>query len=371
MPCPPQRQICYSEAMPSDYLPDDPLAEVKPVLAPPGVTYEPADEVVRAELSDPEPAARPRTFKRRLWLPVMLFVLTCGSTFFSGATGFMPLEYLLLKPFTESLVRAEPHMEALDFRPLRGSIYSHWREGLIYMACVLAILMTHEMGHFVMTLIYRVRASLPYFIPLPFSPIGTMGAVIVMDSRTADRREIFDIGLAGPIAGLIVAVPIMLIGIGRMDLTPPASGQGLGLPLALRMGIAWAHPGQFDVSKGFELAQADPFFMAGWVGLLVTGLNMLPVSQLDGGHVTYALFGRAAHWVARGFMVLAFTYMAVMFMLYSTPPTFMLMAILVLFIGTDHPPTSNDRVPLGWFRTALGYASLLIPVFCLVPSLQV
>jgi membrane-associated protease RseP (regulator of RpoE activity) len=100
--------------------------------------------------------------------------------------------------------------------------------------------------------------------------------------------------------------------------------------------------------------------MAGWVGLLVTALNMMPVSQLDGGHITYCLFGRWAHWVARGFMVLAIAYMV-----YEGTYWMIVMLGLILLIGVDHPPTSNDRAPLGFARYALGLASLAIPVLCL------
>ena len=109
--------------------------------------------------------------------------------------------------------------------------------------------------------------------------------------------------------------------------------------------------------------------MAGWVGLLVTGLNMLPVSQLDGGHITYALLGRGAHWLARVFMLVVFIYMSVVAVVYRSFPPWVLMAMLVMMMGTDHPPTRDDAVPLGWFRATLGYMSLLIPVFCFAPNL--
>jgi Zn-dependent protease len=330
----------------------------------PPVTYE-SSEVVRAELSEPEaPPTPPR--RRRVRLPLILFLLTCLSTFLAGATAYMPSVYFLRAAgFTPNFMPAWP-----SAMPLRRMLYTHWDEGLLYMACVLAILLTHEMGHFVMTLVYRVRASLPFFIPLPISPIGTMGAVIAMDGRSANRRQIFDIGLAGPIAGLVVALPVMWVGVQKLDLMPAPSELSLQAPLVMRLAIDYVHPGQYDSAVGFPLGRANAWLMAGWVGLLVTGLNMLPVSQLDGGHVTYALFGRGAHWVARGFMALAFAYMGIMVIVFRTQPTWVLMAILVLFLGTDHPPTSDDSVRLGWFRTALGYASLLIPVFCFVPNLQ-
>ena len=104
--------------------------------------------------------------------------------------------------------------------------------------------------------------------------------------------------------------------------------------------------------------------MAGWVGLTVTGLNMFPVSQLDGGHVIYTLFGRKSHWIARAFILFAISYMVI-----SSNFGMILMIGLILFIGTDHPPTRDDTVPLGWFRTGLGWVSLAIPVLCFPPRL--
>ena len=336
-----------------------------------GSALDVASEPVPVEVVEPsaaEPGAPPRVYRRRVGLPVVLFLLTCASTFLAGATQYVPMLYGgWAMGFN---LDGGPLWIQPTLMPLRRALYSNWDEGLLYMGCVLAILMTHEMGHFVMTLIYRVRASLPFFIPLPISPIGTMGAVIAMDSRIANRKQIFDIGLAGPLAGLVVALPIMWLGVQRMDLTPVPGELTLQAPLAMRLAIDYLHPGQYDVSAGFPLIKANALFMAGWVGLLVTGLNMLPVSQLDGGHVTYSLFGKKAHWIARGFMLVAFIYMALMVILYGVQPTWVLMVILVLLIGTDHPPTRDDTVKLGWFRTALGYASLLIPIFCFVPNLQ-
>ena len=109
---------------------------------------------------------------------------------------------------------------AYVFAHWRQLCVAHWQDGLVYMVCVMGILLTHEMGHFLVTLRYRVPASFPYFVPLPISPIGTMGAVIFMDSNRANRREMFDIGLAGPLAGLLVAVPVMCVGIAQLDLRP-------------------------------------------------------------------------------------------------------------------------------------------------------
>jgi membrane-associated protease RseP (regulator of RpoE activity) len=319
----------------------------------------PESEIVQAELADPLQARR-----RRVVLPIALFLLTCASTFFAGATGWLPDGYLM-SGWGSMGAEADPYF----MLPVRRAVVHYWPQGLIYMGCVLAILLTHEMGHFIMTLIYRVRSTLPYFVPFPISPIGTMGAVIGMDGASADRRQIFDIGLAGPLAGLVIAIPVAWAGAAQLNLTPDASAEHiLRLPLAMRLMVDHLQPGAYNHQLGIPFAQLNAYFMAGWVGMLVTGLNMVPVSQLDGGHVTYALFGRWAHWLARGFMLTVFIYMAAMFYLYEQFPMWMLMAVLVLLIGTDHPPTRDDRAKLGWFRVLLGIASLAIPVFCFVPN---
>src|SRR3954471_16297070 len=143
--------------------------------------------------------------------------------------------------------------------PVRLAILENWRGGLIYMACVLAILLTHEMGHFVMTVIYRVRATLPLFIPLPISSIGTMGAVIAMDGSKADRKEIFDIGLAGPLAGLVVAIPIVWIGILRLNLSASPGGFEFGLPLIVQWLMQYLRPDIYQPNMGIGVNQLNPY----------------------------------------------------------------------------------------------------------------
>jgi Zn-dependent protease len=329
---------------------------LQPTVADAPIGHAPQSEIVQAEI-----VAEPRR-RRRVLLPLVLFLLTCGSTFIAGATHWMPFETIFIHGWYEP---TSPFFQL----PLRLAILEHWQDGLVYMACVLAILLTHEMGHFVMTVLYRVRATLPLFIPLPISAIGTMGAVIAMDGSKADRRQIFDIGLAGPLAGLLVAIPIVWIGTAQLDLTTAPEGIEFGLPLAVQWLVKSVHPDGYQPGMSIGINQLNPFFMAGWVGLLVTGLNMMPVSQLDGGHVTYALFGRRAHWLARLFMLIVFLYMGVTMWVNRTPPAWLLMAFLVLLIGTDHPPTRDDSVRLGWFRGLIGVLSLLIPIFCFAPNL--
>ena len=246
-------------------------------------------------------------------------------------------------------------------------IRDSWDIGLAYMFFVILIIWLHEMGHFVATLIYRVPASYPFFLPLPINPIGTMGAVIAMHGHTADRKQIFDIGLAGPLAGLVAAIPIAWYGVAELDLTTqPFGGIGFRLPLLMDWFAQWSEVPGYQTGDVVWLSQLNAMFVAGWVGMLITGLNMMPIGQLDGGHVTYTLFGKTAHWIAKGTMLFA-----IAFMVYYQTLMMILMVVLLLLIGTDHPPTRNDKVPIGWFRWTIGLASLSIPVFCFPPRIFV
>ena len=283
-----------------------------------------------------------RTPKRRVAIPVTLFILTCLSTIWAGATIWSPFDFGLTD--------------------LRLAIVANWRVGLTYTVCVVGILMFHEMGHFLMTVRYRIPASLPYFIPFPVSPIGTMGAVIAMAGYRADRKQTFDIGIAGPLAGLVIAVPILLFGVKTLDLSQTGYGSfAVDCPLLMRLVIRWLRPEHAHVTH-IWVSQMNPFFMAAWVGLLITGLNMVPISQLDGGHVTYTLFGKSAHWIARSFLIFVLIYIVI-----ARAYMWTLMVVLVTLIGTDHPPTANDHMPLGRGRYLLGLVSLAIPALCFPP----
>ena len=262
-------------------------------------------------------------------------------------------------------------LSATDAR-IRLLIIENWHNGLIYMACVLGILFAHEMGHFLMTLRYRIAASLPYFLPVPFTPIGTMGAVISMDGLSANRKQIFDIGIAGPLAGLVLAIPITWYGVTQLDVSGYNDSQideyrvGIGyhMPWAVNAMIDSAQPTGFVPGQTYERipsSKMNPFLLAGWVGLLITGLNMMPISQLDGGHVIYALFGKHAHTLARLSL-----FVAIFFVVYYFDQVYFwtVMIVLVTLMGTDHPPTADDSVQLGPARTILGFVSLSIPFLC-------
>lgn len=304
---------------------------------------DPWDEAALARLPElrvGDVRGRPR---RRFFLPLFLFAATCLSTFWVGASSWMPLDAMT------------------SWQRVYLATAAGWAQGVTYMVALMAILITHEMGHFLFALRYSIPASYPMFIPLPINPIGTMGAVIGLDGLKADRRQLFDVGLAGPLAGLLVAVPVVCEGIQRLDL----ESQNPGLlafhnPLLVKLLISWLRT-DIPADATIGIGQLNPYFLAGWVGLLITGLNMLPISQLDGGHVAYALFGRGAHTVARAFLIVAIVFVVIY--IYDAF-VWTMMLILVILIGTDHPPTSNDHMELGRVRTALGMASLAIPVFC-------
>jgi Zn-dependent protease len=280
--------------------------------------------------------------RRRWLLPLLLFAATCATTFFAGVYQWPPM----LFPFDETAGEA---------------VARNWGIGLRYMLAVLGILLAHEMGHFLMTVRYRIHASYPIFIPFPMF-MGTMGAVIAMDGARANRRQMFDIGIAGPLAGLVVAVPVLCLGVLNATLVVPGSNAHIsGDPLLAELLIRWLRP---DAVEGAEIViTGNPFYMAGWVGMLITGLNMMPISQLDGGHVIYALFRKRAHYLARAFLMTVIAWMIV-----SENYTWSLMVVIVTFLGADHPPTADDRVQLGRGRYALGLLSLAIPVLCFIPN---
>lgn len=312
-----------------------------------------------------------QTRKRRVRLPIILFIATCLSCFFAGMTHWEPGEAAInlmawSNPQSLGIPREYDLYLSNPAAELRRDLLNYasaWRIGFIYMAAMLGILFAHEMGHFLMAVRYRVHASLPYFIPVPISPIGTFGAVIGMDGMRANRKQLFDIGLAGPLAGLVVAVPILWYGITQMDLTTPGEGSfKLDLPLAMQWMMQWLQVPGYKSGLYIYQSQLNPYFMAGWVGLLVTGLNMIPVSQLDGGHVTYTLFGKKAHLIARAFLAFA-----VIFIITMGAYNWLLMLFLVILMRPDHPPTSDDSVPIGAFRYVLGTLSLSIPILCFPP----
>ena len=335
--------------------------------------------------SIPHAPKRPRR-RRKVRLPLLLFLLTCITTYAAGCYQWVPTFMGL--PFEIQVQAGDTYTDhegqiVTATRPQKVAAHWHsvlrynWRDGLIYMVCVLSVLLFHEMGHFLMTLRHRVPASLPFFIPFPMMLTGTMGAVIAMDPYKANRREVFDIGIAGPLAGLLLILPMVICGLKIADaepLVPNATGYEWGDPLLVKILIPLVRDmdqtkkdyarrtNQPDSIKHDFTLKPNAILMAGWVGLLVTGLNMMPVSQLDGGHVLFGLLGSWSRYFARAFLIAV-----IVAMIWYNAYQWVLMLLLVIVIGPDHPPTADDTAKLGPFRWTLGFVSLAIPILCFPP----
>jgi membrane-associated protease RseP (regulator of RpoE activity) len=277
------------------------------------------------------------------WKPLhlILFVLTCLSTFFVGAFGGVRI------PSSLSSISSEQWAVMLS-------------NGLTYSGAVMAILLSHEMGHYLQARRYHVAASPPYFIPMPFTPLGTMGAVIIQYSGYADRKKLYDIAISGPLAGLVLALPIAWLGIRESVVAPlPEGAMVFGDPLIMQWMYEIVH-GPLGPNEDVVL---NPLLFAGWVGIFITGLNLIPVGQLDGGHILYSLIGKRAHTVAM--LVLGG---AMAYMVYTSNYAFSLMILLLLFMGPRHPPTANDDEDLGWFRIVLGWLTLAFIIIGFTPN---
>ncbi len=303
--------------------------------------------------SQPAPApSQPRYVRRpRLTrIAILLAILTFISTFWAGVTNWAPNNALLDGLQFQSLL------------PLRVILLANWYGGLQFSLALMGILAAHEFGHYVLTLYYRVPSTPPLFIPFPVSPIGTCGAVIAMQGGEADRREIFDIGLAGPIAGLLVAIPLLFLALWYpqpMDYAPYKL-MNIGHPLLIQWFAQWLVPDQAEHYTSMLNTESSPLLMAVWVGLLVTGLNMMPVGQFDGGHVAFGLLGPSSRWLGIAALVGALLYMT-----YFRVAMFSLMLLLALLMGPRHPPSRDDSRQLGWPRQIIGWLSLALPVLCI------
>ena len=238
-------------------------------------------------------------------------------------------------------------------------------QGLIFSGSLLAILTAHESGHYLFCRYYGVDATLPFFIPQPPLLIpGTFGAFIKMKSPVPSRRALFDIGLAGPLAGFILIVPIAFAGVltaHHMNI-PPGEVPELTFndPLLFRL-IARMFRINLDNSV------VNSFYLAAWVGSLVTALNLMPVGQLDGGHGTFALFGQRAHWwigrVAFGLMLITTIFGWLWF---RSPVMFLYVVLLAVMLRVRHPQPEQME-PLGLARTIIGVITLIVFALCFLP----
>ncbi len=261
---------------------------------------------------------------------IILFVLTLLSTTVAGAflSG--------VNPFSE---------------------FSKAYYGLMFSIPLMSILVVHELGHYIAARYHRVVVTPPYFIPAP-SIIGTFGAFIKIKSPLPDRNALIDIGAAGPLAGIAVAIPVLVIGLVQSEAREVVnlSGISLGTSILFDFLTRLVHG---TVPEGYDIV-LHPVAFAGWIGMLVTALNLLPVGQLDGGHIAYALFGQRYSGVSRVFPILLIP----MGMLWEG---WVIWAILLILLGTGHPPPMDVETELTRGRKIAGYLSLVTFILCFTP----
>lgn len=307
---------------------------------------------------------------RREWLRhLALFLLTVVSTTIAGIiTAAQEVEI------------PEPILtNALDYLLYLPRFYFYWlfstlafafqhpqilKEGVTFSAALLAILTAHEMGHYVACRRYGVNATLPFFIPAP--PLflaGTFGAFIKIKAPIPSRRALFDIGLAGPLAGFVVAIPISILGILYTEPAAPFVGYAIIFhdPLLIRL-----------LSKALNVpldpyAPTNPYYMAAWIGLLVTSLNLMPVGQLDGGHGTFAVFGKRVHQLTGRIAFVTMAVLAVLgFLWYGSPSGFLYTVLLGVMLKVRHPQPGTME-PLGNMRLIVAVITLIVFALCFWP----
>jgi len=219
--------------------------------------------------------------------------------------------------------------------------------GLPFAGTLLFILGVHEMGHYVAARLHGVNVTLPYFIPVPFLGLGTFGAFIQMKSPVENRKALFDVGVAGPLAGFFVALPLMVIGLLQSQVVPRVGAGAFGSSLLLR-GLAAV----FIPHAANQAIALSPMAIAAWFGLLVTAINLLPMGQLDGGHVTYAVLGRLSRPIALA------TFAILIVLGLTVWQGWLIWALFALITGLQHPQPLNDITPLDWGRRLVGLFTL-------------
>lgn len=324
----------------------------------------------------------PPRLSARLHINILLFILTVFSVMLMGvdlppeampSDGTFPLSFLLRNFFT----------------------------GWPFALSMMGILFAHEMGHYLACRYYNVPATLPFFIPAPFiSPLGTLGAFIMMRGIPKNKRVLFDVGVAGPLAGLVIAIPVLFIGLSLSHLGPiePAPSGASGflegnslfylfskyvifgklLPEPVSMGgltpsLYWVRyflTGQPIPFHGMDV-QLDSVALAGWAGLLVTALNLVPVGTLDGGHVAYGLFGERARRIfplAIGALIaLSFLPALLTFSLRAFNFSWLLWVFILFWLGNVRTQPLDDITPLDVKRRALGIFVLIVFILLFTP----
>jgi membrane-associated protease RseP (regulator of RpoE activity) len=270
----------------------------------------------------------PKRFQHRYWIHIALFLATLASTTYVGRTS------------------------------------PSWTSGLWYALPILIILTAHEFGHYIACRIHQVDATLPYYIPAPFLQLtGTLGAVIKIREPFPNKRALFDIGVAGPIAGFVMLIPFLWWGIAHSEIVRIDHSGGtlwLGEPLLFK---GMSHMIFGTLPSDMDL-QIHPTGFAAWFGMLATALNLMPFGQLDGGHIAYAAFGRKARYIS--IATLATALLLTVWSL-SWISMAIMMSAMAYFLGFGHPYVIDAHEPLDRRRTLVALLALIIFVVCFTP----
>ena len=289
---------------------------------------------------------------RRIVLHGLLFIATAATVTLTGATSALSANVdSAFRPYKIIFSAAAVG----DFSPLVP--------GFVFAFTLLTCLAAHEFGHYFACRHYRIRATLPFFIPAPpMTPFGTFGAVIRIKEPITTRRALFDIGIAGPLAGFVLALPAALIGlfIAQAD-SPPADEHFMTFNDPLLFILIQ------QVFKLPKFIKWNPVYFAAWATMLVTALNLFPVGQLDGGHVVYALFGPKLHkWISRITFVCVAVLSVASFVIHGSPVWFLWTAVLLFLLRMGHPPTYMEQ-PLGKVRVALAILAAIAFLLAFMP----
>jgi membrane-associated protease RseP (regulator of RpoE activity) len=324
------------------------LASERPPFSDPpsGDPYNPVPDLP-VELVSPGyyAPARPRRFQHRYWVHGLWLLATVVTTTLVGALHWLSFQM----GFAGARV------------PMDLSVLLH---GFWYSGTLLAILGAHEMGHYVMCRRHQVDATLPYFLPAPIPLTGTIGAFIKIREAFPSKAVLFDIGVGGPIAGFVVLVPALILGVhwSVIERVPPTfDGLQLGEPLLFKL-ASWMAWGPIPDAYSLNL---HPMAFAAWFGLIATALNLLPFGQLDGGHIAYAVLGRRATLISYGTLILT---LGLTVFSSSWAVVALMIVVMFLFLGARHPLVPDDHVPLDTARLWVAFAALVIFVLCFTPA---
>lgn len=287
---------------------------------------------------------------KRIWLNIILFIATLFSAFFVGIQWSLSFKYADV--FSQSpqidlnvKIFEDPQIISLS---------------IVYAIVLIGILLGHELGHFLACQYYKIDATLPYFIPAP-TLIGTLGAFIKIKSPITRKQQLFDIGIAGPLVGFILSVPTLIYGLSLSRAVPAIPREEsliFGEPLILKIVGSMIFkniPPDFDVIL-------HPVAFAGWVGIFVTALNLFPIGQLDGGHISYALLGPKSQNLAKLFLGI-FIFMGIFIWI-----GWFIWVFIIFLMGLRHPRVIDEETPLSPRRKFLGFVVFIIFILSFIPD---